>query len=97
ENQDGIVRLDRDVKAPGAERRGRQGKKIGSFGRRLRRRSARKANGDKINVLEKPAVCQCDIAADCRRRKWSGYLDISIDARGERIVSRNQHALSSHL
>src|SRR4029077_14256308 len=54
-------------------------------------------DGDKINVLQKPRVCQCDIAADCRCRQWSRYLDITIGARGECIVSRNQHALSSHL
>src|SRR5262249_49221668 len=76
---------------------GRQRKKFRTFGRRLRRRSARQPNGDKINVLQKPAVCQCDIAANCRRRKWSCYPDVRIGARGERIVSGNQHALSSEL
>ena len=96
-NQHRIFGFDRDIKFPVAERRGWQRKKFGTFGRRLRRRSARQADGEKINVLQKPGVCQCDIAADCRRRKWSRYPDISISARGERIVSRNQHALSSHL
>ena len=31
-----------------------------------------------------------------RRRKWSRYPDITIGARGKRIVSSNQHALGSH-
>src|SRR5262249_40336883 len=62
-----------------------------------RRRPPGETYGEKIDVLEKPAVCQCDIAADCRRGKWSCYPDIRIGPRSECIVSRNQHALSSQL
>jgi hypothetical protein len=96
-NQHWIFGFDHDIKLPVAEWRGRQGKKFGTFSRRLRRRSARQADGEKINVLQKPGARQCDIAADCRRREWSRYPDISISARGQGIVSRNQHALRSHL
>src|SRR5206468_4574459 len=90
-NQHWIFGFDGDIKFPVAERRGRQRKKFGTFGRRLRRRPARQANGEKINVLQKSGVCQRDIAADCHRRKWSRYPDVSISARSERIVSRDQN------
>ena len=43
------------------------------------------------------AVRHCDVAGDRRCSKWSRYLKVCIRARGKRIVSRKQHAVTFEL
>ena len=43
------------------------------------------------------AVCHCDVAGNCRGRKWARYPNVCIRSGGERIVSRKEHALGFHL
>src|SRR4029077_20919698 len=64
---------------------------------RLRCRSARETNRNKIDVFQKAAVGHCDVAGDCRSRKRACYFYVCIRPCCERIVSRHQHALGSEL
>src|SRR5439155_22260623 len=43
------------------------------------------------------AVRHCDVAANSRGRKRSRYLYVRVRPRGERIVSREQHAIGFQL
>src|SRR5437899_10405734 len=74
-----------DIKFPVAERRSRQ-RKFRPLRGRLRCGSAGQPDRNQIDVLEKMAICHCDVAADCRERERARELYVSTLLPRESII-----------
>ena len=80
-NEHRVLRLNRDIKFPIADRRLREGK-IRARRRRLRRGPARQTDWEQIDILKELTVGQCDIACDSCAADRSDDFDVRVRSRG---------------
>src|SRR5215471_18352561 len=95
-NQHRIFCFNCDIKFPIADWRVRE-RKLRTLRWRFGRWSAWQADWDEVDILQNVTICHCNVAADGCGRERSGHFDVCVRAGGERIVSRNQHAVGLQL